>query len=111
MLLNLWLTLFFQLILQQNNKQFNNNDNENNSSEITLPTGYEWWCFEDAYLNNGYENFYVLYFNGEATRNGIDSYEISEISPLYKNKTSAVNNYSGTKYIVTNLTRLPAWCH
>lgn len=78
---------------------------------ITLPVGYEWWCFEDAYLNNGYENFYVLYFNGEATRNGIDSYEITEISFLYKEKDSAINNYAGTKYQVTDLTKLPSWCY
>lgn len=78
---------------------------------ITLPVGYEWWCFEDAYLNNGYENFYVLYFNGEATRNGIDSYEITEISFLYKEKDSAINNYAGKKYQVTDLTKLPSWCY
>lgn len=78
---------------------------------ITLPVGYEWWCFEDAYLNNGYENFYVLYFNGEATRNGIDSYEITEISFLYKEKDSAINNFAGTKYQVTDLTKLPSWCY
>lgn len=77
---------------------------------IPLSTGYEWWCFEDAYLNNGYENLYVLYFNGEATKNGIDSYEFPEVFELYKEKEAAINNYSGTKYKVTDLTKLPSWC-
>ena len=90
----------------------NDNSNSDNSSEIELDTGYEWWCFEKAYINgNNKENIYVLYYNGIATRYGIDSYEISEISFLYKEKDSAIKNYGGTKYLVTDLNILPEWCY
>jgi hypothetical protein len=83
---------------------------EDDKPEITLPTGYEWWCFEDAYLNNGrYENIYVLYCNGTAVKSGIDSFEFSENNFLYKEKNTAISNYLGTYYQITDLTKLPSW--
>ena len=83
---------------------------EDDKPEITLPTGYEWWCFEDAYLNNGrYENIYVLYCNGTAVKSGIDSFEFSKNNFLYEEKNTAISNYLGTYYQITDLTKLPSW--
>jgi hypothetical protein len=83
---------------------------EDDKPEITLPTGYEWWCFEDAYLNNGrYENIYVLYCNGTAVKSGIDSFEFSKNNFLYEEKNTAISIYLGTYYQITDLTKLPSW--
>lgn len=104
----------------ENNQSGGNNNNngepdspsEDDESEITLPTGYEWWCFEDAYLNNGrYENIYVLYNNETAVKSGIESFEFSEISFLYEQKSTSISNYLGNVYRVTNLSTLPSWCY
>lgn len=90
----------------------NNNDDENdipsedNKPELTLPSGYEWWCFEDAVKNYNY--YYVLYYNNEAIRCGVETYEM-EVNELYKDKTLAINNFMGNKYQITDLTKLPSW--
>lgn len=95
-----------------NNNGETDNPSEDDEPEITLPTGYEWWCFEDAYLNNGrYENIYVLYNNETAVKSGIESFEFSEISFLYEQKSTAISNYLGNVYQVTNLSTLPSWCY
>lgn len=100
----------------------NNNNNENDipteddESEITLPTGYEWWCFEKAYLDNGnYVSIYNYYEGDTCTRTGIPSKELTNDSKnsFYLNisKTSAISNYAGNCYKVTNLSTLPSWCY
>ena len=79
------------------------------NTETTLPTGYEWWCFEEAFI--GYKYFYVLYNNNEAIRCGVETQEINvnDYYFLYGDKNYATNNYLGTFYKVTDLTKLPAW--
>ena len=79
------------------------------NTETTLPTGYEWWCFEEAFI--GYKYFYVLYYNDEAIRCGVETKEIdvNDYYFLYGDKNYATNNYLGTFYKVTDLTKLPAW--
>ncbi len=90
----------------------NNNDNEtnipseDNEPEITLPSGYEWWCFEKAVTNYNY--YYVLYNNNEAVRCGVETHEM-EVNELYKDKNLAIEYFNGNKYQITDLTKLPAW--
>lgn len=100
----------------------NNNNNENDipteddEPEIILPSGNEWWCFEKAYLDNGnYVSVYNYYEGDTCTRTGIPSKELTNDSKnsFYLNisKTSAVSNYAGNCYQVTNLSTLPSWCY
>jgi hypothetical protein len=100
----------------------NNNNNENDipteddEPELTLPSGYEWWCFEKAYLDNGnYVSVYNYYEGDTCTRTGIPSKELTNDSKnsFYLNisKTSAISNYAGNCYQVTNLSTLPSWCY
>lgn len=100
----------------------NNNNNENDipteddEPELTLPSGYEWWCFENAYLDNGnYVSVYNYYEGDTCTRTGIPSKELTNDSKnsFYLNisKTSAISNYAGNCYQVTNLSTLPSWCY
>lgn len=100
----------------------NNNNNENDipteddEPELTLPSGYEWWCFEKAYLDNGnYVSVYNYYEGDTCTRTGIPSKELTNDSKnsFYLNisKESAISNYAGNCYQVTNLSTLPSWCY
>ena len=89
---------------------FDESSSDSNPPQTLLPTGYEWWCFEDAIVGEYY--FYVLYDNeGKASRMGFASSEISNIDnySLYKDKKLAVENYLGTKYQISDLTKLPSW--
>lgn len=108
----------------ENNQSGGNNNNngetdgpsEDDESEITLPTGYEWWCFEKAYLDNGnYVSVYNYYEGNTCTRTGIPSKELTNDSKnsFYLNisKESAISNYAGKCYQVTNLSTLPSWCY
>lgn len=99
-----------------NNNEETDNPSEDDESEITLPTGYEWWCFEKAYLDNGnYVSVYNYYEGDTCTRTGIPSKELTNDSKnsFYLNisKTSAISNYIGNCYQVTNLSTLPSWCY
>lgn len=100
----------------------NNNNNENDipteddEPELTLPSGYEWWCFEKAYLDNGnYVSVYNYYEGDTCTRTGIPCKELTNDSKnsFYLNisKESAISNYAGNCYQVTNLSTLPSWCY
>ena len=106
----------------ENNQSGGNNNNngepdgpsEDDESEITLPTGCEWWCFEKAYLDNGnYVSIYNYYEGDTCTRTGIPSKELTnDISnSFYLNisKASAISNYAGNCYQVNNLSELPTW--
>lgn len=95
-----------------NNSNSGDNENENTDPEdnngTILPSGYEWWCFEGALLNEDY--FYVLYNNTELIRCGIQSKELDiAYYSLWKNKTQAIQSFTGNKYKITDLTKLPAW--
>lgn len=107
---------------EDNPNDGNNNDaetdfpTEDNEPEITLPTGCEWWCFEKACLDNGnYVSIYNYYEGETCTRTGIPSKELTNDSKnsFYLNisKTSAISNYTGNYYKVTNLSTLPSWCY
>lgn len=77
---------------------------------ITLPAGYEWWCFEDAYV--GPLDCYVLYdASGNPMKAGSSKEEDSNSFYLYMTKSQAIQNFTGTKYLVTDLTQLPSWCY
>lgn len=77
---------------------------------ITLPAGYEWWCFEDAYV--GPLDCYVLYdASGNPVKAGSSKEEDSNSFYLYMTKSQAIQNFTGTKYLVTDLTQLPSWCY
>ncbi len=77
---------------------------------ITLPVGYEWWCFEDAYV--GPLDCYVLYdASGNPVKAGSSKEEDSNSFYLYMTKSQAIQNFTGTKYLVTDLTQLPSWCY
>lgn len=81
---------------------------EDNESEITLPSGYEWWCFEGAILN--YDYFYVLYQNSEAIRCGVETMELDvKYYGLYKNKEQAIQSFAGNYYQIKNMSKLPSW--
>lgn len=106
----------------ENNQSGGNNNNngetdspsEDNEPEITLPTGCEWWCFEKACLDNGnYVSVYNYYEGDTCTRTGIPSKELTNENSFYLNisKTSAISNYAGNCYKVTNLSTLPSWCY
>lgn len=86
----------------------NDNNSNDNQNETTLPSGYEWWCFEEADLQGDY---YFLYFNNTLVRMGLYSKEF-DIEPylvLYGDKDYAISNFMGNKYKITDLTKLPAW--
>ena len=83
---------------------------EENNAGITLEAGYEWWCFEGAYL--GPLDGFVLYdANGNPVRAGTSEKEVTNSLFLAMNKTQAISNFNGTKYQVTDLTKLPSWCY
>lgn len=102
----------------ENNQSGGNNNNngeldnpsEDDEPEITLPTGYEWWCFEGAFAEG---DCFVLYHDGNAIRMGLDSNEIDVQAYFffYGNKNYAISNYVGNCYQVTNLSTLPSWCY
>ena len=76
--------------------------------ETTLPTGYEWWCFEGAILNHDF--FYVLYKNNEAIRCGVENRELDvRYYGLYSNKEQAIRSFGGIYYQIYNLSELPMW--
>lgn len=92
------------------NNNNNTQDNSDNTDEINLETGYEWWCFEDAYL--GPLDGFVLYdVNGNPVRAGTSKSEATNSLYLQWTKEEAVNNFRGTVYKVTDLTQLPSWCY
>ena len=77
---------------------------------ITLPAGYEWWSFEKAYV--GPLDCYVLYdASGNPERAGTSEEEDNSSLYLQISKTEAIQNFNGTKYQVTDLTKLPSWCY
>lgn len=85
------------------------NSNSQDNSNNTLETGYEWYCFKDAYL--GPLDGFVLYdINGNPIRAG--SSETEETNSLYleMSKEQAINNYDGIAYKVTDFKQLPSWC-
>lgn len=100
----------------ENNQSGGNNNNngepdspsEDDESEITLPTGYEWWCFEGAFAEG---DCFVLYHDGNAIRMGLDSHEIDVQAYyfFYGNKNYAINHFTGENYQITDLTQLPSW--
>jgi len=93
-----------------NNNEETDSPSEDNEPEITLPTGYEWWCFEGAFAEG---DCFVLYHDGNAIRMGLDSNEIDVQAYFffYGNKNYAISNYTGNCYKVTNLSTLPSWCY
>ena len=86
------------------------NSDEDSSTTITLQEGYEWWCFENAYIGN--LNCYVLYDENEnPLRAGTDNEEVTSLLYLNMTKTTAISSYRGTSYQITYLTQLPSWCY
>lgn len=85
--------------------------NESSSNtNLSLEEGYEWWCFEKSYL--GDLNGFVLYDSyGKAARAGTSKEELSSSLYLQLTKESALANFTGTKYKITDLTQLPSWCY
>ena len=94
----------------------NENENENNtgssgSDSYSPGIGCEWWCFENAHVGN--LNVYVLYDqSGNPLKAGTNNKEDSTKSNLYMgiNRETAVGNFRGKKYKITDYRNLPSWC-
>lgn len=81
---------------------------EDEEPEITLPTGYEWWCFKGAYVD-GMDCFVLYDNNGTPVKTGSNDSEDKTCLYLLIKKSQAINNFIGIRYKITDLTQLPSW--
>lgn len=81
---------------------------EDEEPEITLPTGYEWWCFKGAYVD-GMDCFVLYDNNGTPVKTGSNDSEDKTCLYLHIKKSQAINNFMGIRYQITDLTQLPSW--